>query len=235
MKIAICDDNQQILSQMQSLLEKYFHQKNLQVPAISTFHCGEDLLSNPIEQDLIFLDIEMPGCGGIFTGNTLKQKWPNAIVIVVTSYAEYLDDAMRFHVFRYLSKPIEETRLFRNLDDALHLYNSSNFKIAIETKQSVTTVSSSEIIFIEARFRDVIVHTTKGDYASNRNMQYWLNTLKGHCFFLSHRSFLINLLHVTDFDKTTIHLYQGKLTAYLTRRKYTEFKNQYLLYLESTR
>ena len=75
MNIAICDDNQQIISQILFLLKKYFNQKNLQVPTISTFFCGEDLLSDPFEKDIVFLDIEMPGCDGIFVGNTLKQKW----------------------------------------------------------------------------------------------------------------------------------------------------------------
>ena len=235
MQISICDDNPQIISQLQVLLQKYFKEKQLSLPDITTFSSGEDLLNNSSAKDIVFLDIEMPGCDGIFVGNTLKQKWPNTIIIVVTSYSEYLDDAMRFHVFRYLSKPIDEARFFRNLDDALHLYNTNNHKIAIETKEGVTTISSSEIILVEARFRQVLVHTTKCEYQSVHNMQYWINILKGHCFFQTHRSFLINLSHVSDFDKNTIHLYNGQFTAYLTRRKYTDFKTNYLLYLESTR
>lgn len=235
MRITICDDNPNIIEQLELLINKYFAEKKLPNPQISKFLCGEDLLNDTAEKDIVFLDIEMPGVDGIFVGNTLKQREPNAIIIVITSYVEYLDDAMRFHVFRYLSKPIDETRFFRNMEDALRLYNSSNSKIAIETKSGVITVFSSEIIFVEASSRDVIVHTTNGDYKSIHNMQHWIKTLKNHCFFQSHRSFLINFWHVTDFDKSTIHLYGGKFTAYLTRRKYTDFKTNYLLYLESTR
>ena len=54
------------------------------------------------------------------------------------------------------------------------------------------------------------------------------------CFFQTHRSFIINLGHITDFDHTLIHL-TNQLTAYLTRRKYRTFKDAYLLYLESMR
>lgn len=91
----------------------------------------------------------MPGVNGIYTGNELKNRNPNVIIFIITSYAEYLDEAMRFHVFRYLSKPLDKQRLFRNIKDALQLYNNNNTKLAIETKQGVYTVSSSDIICVE--------------------------------------------------------------------------------------
>ena len=41
--------------------------------------------------------------------------------------------------------------------------------------------------------------------------------------------------YVSDFDHSLVHLYDDQYTAYLTKRKYSEFKNAYFLYLESTR
>ena len=67
----------------------------------------------------------MPGLDGIYVGNELKKKDKDIIIFIITSYSEYLDEAMRFHVFRYLSKPIDRQRLFRNLKDALDLYHST--------------------------------------------------------------------------------------------------------------
>ena len=192
-------------------------------------------MSDTTPNDIVFLDIEMPGVDGIYVGNKLKEANPKTIILIVTSFAEYLDEAMRFQVFRYLSKPIEKMRLFRNLRDALKLYNSSNTKIAITTKDGVYPVSTSDIICIEAQMRKVIVHTTSKDYFSTQNMQYWIDALTEPCFFQSHRSFIVNLQHITDFDNSVIHLYDNQFTAYLTRRKYTEFKSNYLLYLESMR
>ena len=76
-------------------------------------------------KDIIFLDIEMPGLNGIYVGNELKKRDKNTIIFIITSYSECsLDEAMRFHVFRYPSKPIDKQRLFRNLKDALDLYHS---------------------------------------------------------------------------------------------------------------
>lgn len=235
MRITICDDNPQIIEQLTKYLNEFFRKNNLKAPQIITFSSGEALLSDTTSNDIVFLDIEMPGVDGIYVGNKLKEANPKSIIIIVTSFAEYLDEAMRFQVFRYLSKPIEKLRLFRNLRDALKLYNSSNTKVAIATKDGVYPVSTSDIIFVEAQMRKVIVHTTRKDYLSTQNMQYWLDTLTEHCFFQSHRSFIVNLEYITDFDNSLIHLYNNQFTAYLTRRKYTEFKANYLLYLESMR
>lgn len=235
MLIAICDDDPLISKKLKNYINNYFEHNHIKSPEIICFSNGEELLSNSEKIDIVFLDIEMPGINGIYVGKELKKKNRNIIIFIVTSYAEYLDEAMRFHVFRYLSKPIDKQRLFRNMKDALYLYNSIFYKIPIETKQSVHTLPVSAIIAVEAQGKKVIVHTTLRNFESIHNMQYWGELLPSNRFFQSHRSFIINFEYVTDFDHTLIHLVDSQLSAYLTRRKYSAFKKAYLLYLESTR
>lgn len=233
MQLIICDDDKLFIQKLKSHLQLFFRQHHLTLPEIITFTSGEELLSYTGRIDILFLDIEMPGMNGIYIGNSLKKRNENIIIFVVTSYSEYLDEAMRFHVFRYLSKPLEKQRLFRNLKDALTLYHSISKSIALETKDEIQTLPMNDIIFIEAQKRKIIVHTIKKDYESIHSMQYWLETLPESCFIQSHRSFIVNLKHVSNFTHDLIYLGEGQFTAYLTKRKYTEFKNAYLLYLES--
>lgn len=47
----------------------------------------------------------MPGRGGIYVGAELMQKNVYVKIIIITSFPDYLDEAMNFHVYRYLSKP----------------------------------------------------------------------------------------------------------------------------------
>lgn len=233
MRILICDDDHLMNEQLEKYLQEYFAKNKLTCPEIVSYNSGEELLADSGKKDIVFLDIEMPGVSGIYTGKELKKGNPNVIIFIVTSFSEYLDEAMRFHVFRYLSKPLDKQRLFRNMKDALQLYNTSNTKIAIETKQGVYSVSTSSIICVEALGRKVILHTTEADYESVHTMQYWVEHLSMPCFFQTHRSFIVNLEHVTDFSHTLISLYRGQFKAYLTRRKFSQFKATYLLYLES--
>lgn len=235
MRILICDDDEETARQLKKILQSFFQGNSLKIPNIVLYNNGEDLLKDSLDKDIVFLDIEMAGISGIYVGNELKKANENVIIFIVTSYAKYLDDAMRFHVFRYLSKPLDKERIFRNLKDALALYNTSITKIPIETKQGVFVVLATDIIFIEAHSHKVIVHTLKQDYESVHNIKYWSEKLDMPCFFSSHRSFLVNLKHVSNFDHSLINLYNNQYQAYLTRRKYTQFKDAYLLYLESTR
>ena len=72
-----------------------------------------------------------------------------------------LDETMHFHVFRYLSKPLDKKRFLRNFQDALAYYNTMTQKIPIETHDGIYTVPYSHIIAIEAQVRKVIIHTIK--------------------------------------------------------------------------
>ncbi len=234
MRILICDDDSLVVEQLQKYIRNFFKNISLKCPEIACFSDGESLLADTGEKDILFLDIEMPGINGIYVGNELKRANDNIIIFVVTSYSQYLDDAMRFHVFRYLSKPLDIHRFFRNMKDAIDLYTTMAINLPIETKQGVHTLPASSVIVVEAQGRKVTVHTTLCDFESVHNMQYWLELLPKNLFFQTHRSFIINFEHVTNFDRNLIYMTAG-LSAYLTKRKYSLFKEAYLLYLESTR
>jgi two-component system LytT family response regulator len=235
MRILVCDDDALMAEQLQKYIKNFFEKIGVKCPELVCFSDGEALLADKGEKDILFLDVEMPGMNGIYVGNELKKRNDNIIIFIVTSYSEYLDEAMRFHVFRYLSKPLDKQRFFRNMKDAVDLYNTMTIKIPIETKQGVHTLPASSVIAVEAQGRKVVVHTTLRDFESIRNMQYWLELLPKNCFFQTHRSFIINFEHVTDFDRTLVHMADEQFHAYLTKRKYSAFKEAYLLYLESTR
>ena len=137
MRILICDDDSSITSVLSQLITTYFGKKKTKCPEIVSFDNGESLLSDNGDKDIVFLDVEMPGVSGIYVGNRLKQENPNIIIFIVTSYSEYLDEAMRFHVFRYLTKPLDKHRIFRNMKGALEIYNTTIIKVPIETRDGV--------------------------------------------------------------------------------------------------
>ena len=237
-RAAICDDDEEtVLSNDRTVKECLKQCGSLGETVVYTDSANllYDITEDGFFFDLILLDIEMPGINGIYVGKELKRANDRIIIFIVTSYPEYLDEAMRFHVFRYLSKPLDKQRFFRNMKDAVDLYNSMTVKIPIETKQGVHTLPASSIVAVEAQGRKITVHTVKGDFESIHTIKYWENLLPKNHFFQTHRSFIINFEYVTDFDHTLVHMSDNQFHAYLTKRKYSAFKEAYLLYLESTR
>ena len=107
----------------------------------------------------------------------------------------------------------------------------------IITNEGVFVRRAEEIICVEATQRKVLVHTIDGALQSTQNMEYWRQTLALPCFYMTHRSYIVNLHFVNSIRKDTILLkYRGReMTAYLTRRRYTAFKDTYLWYMESVK
>lgn len=241
MRIVLCDDDEQILIQLQKFLREYFQTAHLSQPDYTVYTSGDALLDAELGEsapriDIAFLDVEMPGRNGIYAGALLKEKHPNAKIIIVTSYLDYLDEAMRFHVFRYLSKPIDKYRLFRNMKDALYQISIDMEQISIETKEETVVCSTDEIVMIENEDRKVWVHTLSRSLESVENAKYWDRLLKYKSFFRPHRSYIINFKFILSYSHDIIKLKtpDGKIwTAYIARRKYQEFKDAHLLFLEA--
>ena len=237
MRVIFCDDDSIILEQLHLYVSEYFEQLGGIIPEFACYSSGDALLNAKARADIAFLDVEMPGVSGIRVGAKLKELNPNIRIFIVTSYPDYLDEAMRFQVFRYLSKPIDKNRLFRNLKDAVYQYNMESREFPIVTNEGVFVRRAEEIICVEATQRKVLVHTIDGALQSTQNMEYWRQTLTLPCFYMTHRSYIVNLHFVNSIRKDTILLkYRNReMTAYLTRRRYTAFKDTYLWYMESVK
>ena len=107
MRIIICDDDLLIIEKLQKYLKSYFNHLHLKCPEIVSFSSGESLLADQSPKDIIFLDIEMPGLNGIYVGNELKKRNKNTIIFIITSYSEYLDEAMRLSLI-HISEPTRQ-------------------------------------------------------------------------------------------------------------------------------
>lgn len=235
MRILFCDDDTMLLEQLCRYVSEFFKTIGGLVPEFASYATGDELLQNETKADIAFLDVEMPGISGIHVGARLKQYNPNIKIFIVTSFPDYLDEAMRFQVFRYLSKPIDKNRLFRNLKDALYQYNLESREYPIITGDGVVVKRAEEIVCVEANQRKVLVYTLDEQLQSTENMEFWRNTLALPCFFSPHRSYIINMRFVRNIfkDKIILSYHNKQKEAYLTRRKYTQFKDTYLMYLES--
>lgn len=234
MKIVFCDDEVEITEMLTKYVCEFFTMNKLKKPTCLVFSSGEELITdNPKEVDIAFLDVEMSGISGIYAGEFLKKNNPKAKVIIVTSYSEYLDEAMRFNVFRYLSKPIDKNRLFRNIRDAISQIVDESHPVIIDTTDASFVFESSEVICIESLNKEVLAYTTKGLFITKNKMEYFKDKLISKSFFQAHRSFIINLKYVRSYDRESILLSfdNNEIDVYLARRKYSEFKKAFVMYL----
>ena len=133
LNFAICDDDFDFCNELEKYIIEYFSNKKLDAPDISVFHSSEDILASSKIYDIAFLDVEMSGLSGIHAGKELTKRNKNMIFFIITSFEDYLDEALRFHAFRYLSKPLDN-RFLR-----------MSFSLALATSLSVSRAKPTTI------------------------------------------------------------------------------------------
>ena len=69
------------------------------------------------EVQIIFLDIELPGLNGIEAAPILKEKYKKLNIIYVTGHPEYVFDAVGMHPSGFLTKPVCEEDIIRELQE----------------------------------------------------------------------------------------------------------------------
>ena len=235
MRVIFCDDDVAVLNQIQKYVGEFFRNIGDTSVEYAAYTSGDDLLSSEKYADIAFLDIEMPGQNGIHVGAQLKALCPKIKIFIITSYSDYLDEAMRFQVFRYLSKPIDKNRLFRNLKDAMYQYNTETKDILIETQEGLKKIPAERIVCVELIGRKTLIHTLDGLLQSTGSIEQWKDTLSLPCFYSTYRSYIVNMRFVHEIKRDIVVLKYGEQTieAYLARRKYAEFCEKYVLYLGS--
>jgi DNA-binding NtrC family response regulator len=70
--------------------------------------------------DVILLDLRMPGLDGMNVLRTLKQRWPDCEVVVITGYPtiESAKEAVRLGAQNYLAKPVGPEEVVKAANEA---------------------------------------------------------------------------------------------------------------------
>lgn len=71
--------------------------------------------------DVVMLDLRMPGRDGMSILRTIKERWPNSEVIIITGYPsiETAKEAVRLGAHDYLAKPVGPDDVIRAAGAAL--------------------------------------------------------------------------------------------------------------------
>jgi len=73
--------------------------------------------------DVILLDLRMPGLDGMSVLRTIKERWPESEVVIITGYPtiESAKEAVRLGAYTYLAKPVSP-------DDVVKVANGAVMK-----------------------------------------------------------------------------------------------------------
>jgi two-component system, LytTR family, response regulator len=149
--------------------------------------------------DLVFLDVQMPECGGFDVLEMLGADLPRA-VIFVTAYDEYALQAFEAGALDYLLKPFDDARFGRALNrakDKLAHYAPTQSqpakRLVVRSPGQLLFLNVSDIDWIEAASYYACVHVGAATHIIRRTLSELERELGEETFIRIHRSVIVNL------------------------------------------
>lgn len=240
MRIAICDDTELDLKNLENLISLYSKQFNVPI-TIEAFSDPRVLLNHiqyfkQDEFDLYFLDIIM-GENGIDVASTIRKTNPDVPIVFTTSSKEYAVDAFKVRAYDYILKPISKTELFEclnKLNQTIKTALKNVFNIKIEDL-SYVTINVNDISFIEQKDRRIVYHMTN-------NKTYTTTSIRGkfaeeipfkfemYNFINCHHSFVVNMNQIVSVDDYSFTMKNGDNIP-ISKRILKQVRDTYVKYL----
>lgn len=247
MKAILVDDEIDGVRILQKMLALHCPQVEVVATCSNAIAARQQILAH--SPDLVCLDIQMPGKTGLELLSELEPK--DFEVVFITAYNEYLLQALQFSAVDYLLKPVDEDRLI----EAIHrveqrlqegrrteqsnalLYNlekvgnPSDMRLCLPTFKGFVIVKLDEIVYCEAERSYTVFHLGNGKTITvSKPLLDYDSLLKDTVFLRVHKSFLVNLMHVREYqrgeggfiimsDKAEIEVSRRKKDIFLARVK----------------
>ena len=220
------DDEPLALRQVKSYISKI---PTLELVAACSNAAEAQAVLDAESVDLLFVDINMPDINGIDFVRGLENP---PMVIFTTAYSEYAIEGFRLDAVDYLLKPFAFSEFNKAVDKACSLFELIKLRdgktagveyeavapetetdedyISVKADYKVTLVRHADIIYLESVGEYVRLHLTNGSTITTlfrlKNMESLLPERK---FMRIHRSYIINLSHLTSFTRGKVYLSCG--------------------------
>lgn len=215
LRIGIVDDQEVFVSELSHRIENLFWNRFPQhsitisvVKSISELHPKANKIW---PWDVLFLDIcledRFDGKSGLEIASKLRAKGFEGYIIFVSTYQEYSLDGYQSQAFRYLLKPIETEKLHATFLDLMNDYNKSIWTYTHEflTKR----VRLSSVYYFTVNNHQSEIHFAHG-YDPLWMPLKKINESLPSQFIMCHRSFIINMDHVSNIIDKEVYLDNGE-------------------------
>lgn len=233
-KIAFCDDDMEVLHQMNELLDRYRVERNEDI-TYAAFQSPFELLTEiekGIRPDILFLDVVMPGQNGMDVAKEIRQYDTNMKIIFLTSSPEFAVESYLVGAYFYQLKPIWEESFFRLMASVLsECEKKKKNSLILRSKDGITRVNLQQLEYCEVLGRKLLFHLENGAVLEGAGS---LDDLAGQLmqysnFFRPHRSFLVNMEYIQNISSRSIKMVNDAVIP-IPHGKCSEIKNTYMEY-----
>lgn len=230
MYIAICDDQTEELEAVKKLLHLW-EEKHSTTLRFKTFPCAADLLDAAEKErfTLYLLDVMMPGTDGLMAAREIRQFDDVADIVFLTTSPGFAYESYRVHALDYLLKPIRPEMLFPLLDKLSLREHMPSDGLTLKSGASLIRVPFSQLTYMEVNGKHLSFHLTDGTmrevYGTLKEYESLL--LSRPEFMQPHRSYIVNMLQVSELSPAGIRTFSGKNLP-VSRRLYPNLQKDYM-------
>lgn len=233
MTAAICDDEKAFRYEISGLVCKYMKSRNIEIYTDS-YANGTELLKSEKKYDVIFLDYQMEGINGIETAEKLRETNSDSVIIFISAYPAAALDAYEVKTFRFLVKPVDESKLFKALDDYIRSIDFDNI-LLLNTHEGNFKLKMSEIIYLEGDGKFTTIRTKNKSLRIRINLKQLELKLPGSKFIRCSKGYVVSFAHINNHTGSEIVFDNGEKASigphYASGFK-TEFQNYIMRYNE---
>jgi len=233
LKIAICDDELNELTQISDILCNYKTEKKAQFKC-DVFSTAINLLDAMKRQayDVVLLDVLMRGMNGIATAHEIRLFDPEVKIIFLTSSPEFAVESYAVNAHYYLLKPCTADKLFPLLDKIILEKERKDETLNIMQPSGLIRIPLGNIEFLEVYGKRLMFHLYDGNIKEIRGSisEYEDKLLYKDNFKKIHRSFIVNMEYIQTLNSRDLITY-SRNTLPISRLLYNEVKEAYIRFL----
>jgi len=201
-KMLIVDDERYSRDELKHLLQDYPF-----IQIVGEAESGEAAIMKALQlqPDVVFLDVEMPKMNGMAAAKGLMELKKSPLIVFTTAYPQFAAEAFRYDAIDYLLKPYDEELLQETIEriEKRFITPSGNDvgkpagKLAVESEGEIFYLEPREILYMfrEEKFTKIIAKN--GEFEIKTPLKDLETRLNSYSFFRIHKSYLVNLEHVT--------------------------------------
>lgn len=219
-KVVIIDDEQLAINIIKNYLSKF---SNFEL--IETFNDPLDALSfiASNEIDLVFSDIAMPNLTGVSLAKQVKNQ---VDFILVTAYSEFAIESFEIDVLDYVLKPLSFERFSLSINRFLNKRNknitntndafSDNKSFFVKDGDEYMKILVDDIEYIEGMKDYSKISCGKNYYMVLKSLKHFEEVLKQYLFIRIHKSFIVPINKIIQFNGRSVIVNQKSLPVGLT-------------------
>lgn len=233
MYLAVCDDRQEELRTVSSLLAAWQAERGVPLRCRS-FQSALELLESARQErfTLYLLDVMMPGMDGLETAREIRRFDDAAEIVFLSTSPGFAYESYGVRALNYLLKPVERGKLFALLDALLLREERTAEALTLKTSTTIVRVPYAHISYVEVIGKHVYFHLT------DRNVREVAGALKDFEaellhrpeFMRVHRSYIVNMLQVEELSSSGLRTFQGENLP-VSRLTYAQIQRDYLALL----